>query len=295
MNRIEAAFARQRDDGSRSVIPFVVGGHPSLEATIALLPELARAGAAIMEIGIPFSDPIADGPVISEAMRSALDHGTTPAKLFEAIASVRSTVDAAIVFMVSVSIVERMGRGPFIEAARKAGADGLVIPDLDLDEAPAVAEICRSSGISLSMLVAPATGADRMRRIVACSSGFIYLLARQGVTGSDSARAVDREGERREQPAAADLGRRVRELRSISDLPIACGFGISTASQVATVTAHADAAIVGSALVRAMDEPLSVITSAANAKASAAPAATASIAAAVALMREVSRGLPSTT
>jgi len=273
-NRIEAAFEVQRREGTGSIIPFVVGGHPSLAATAAILPALAAGGARIIEIGVPFSDPIADGPVISEAMRRALDAGATPARLFESIGAIRSSIDAALVFMVSISIVERMGRTSFIDAAKQAGIDGLVIPDLDLDEAPAVAALCRERGLTLTMLVAPATGGDRARRIVDASSGFIYLLARQGVTGAGIANSDGKAHE----TGAPDLARRVQELRAASELPIACGFGIASAAQVTQVLQHADAAIVGSALVRALD--------ACNSPEKAAAAATA-------FMRDLSGGLRS--
>jgi len=252
MNRIEAAFDRRRREGGRSIVPFVVGGHPDLKATGAVIEALARQGAPVIEIGVPFSDPIADGPVISEAMREAIEHGVTPRSIFEWLPAVRRNVEAGIVLMVSASIVVRMGREAFVDAAEKAGVDGLVVPDDDLDEAPKFAETCRSRGLVLSMLVAPATGADRLRRIVACCSGFVYLLARQGVTGDTAGRTSSSAPSTPTQGAVEELARRVRDLRSLTPLPIACGFGISTPEQVAAVTAHADAAIVGSAFVRAL-------------------------------------------
>jgi len=251
-----AAFVEQRlrtsaSKRGASVIPFIVGGHPSLGATERTLAALAGAGAPIVEVGVPFSDPIADGPVISQAMKRAIESGTTPAALLASIARVRAGVPAGIVLMVSVSIVERIGRERFVGAACDAGADGLVVPDLDLDEAPEMAACCRSRGLCMAMLVAPASSPERRRRIVEHCSGFVYLLARQGVTGAGSRASADANS--RPNDAEEDLSRRVAELRSITSLPIACGFGISTRAQVEMVLRHADAAIVGSSLVRGMD------------------------------------------
>lgn len=229
------------------MVPFVVGGYPSLTALGQALVALSVAGAAVIEIGVPFSDPIADGPVISEAMRHAIEGGTTPSRLFDEIARVRSSVSAAIVLMVSTSIVERVGRERFLRSARAAGVDGVIVPDLDLDEAPDLSATCRELGLSLSMLVAPSSSPDRCRRIIESCSGFVYLLARQGVTGT---------GSEHSSGSRSELSRRVADLRSITKLPIACGFGISTPEQVAEVMKSADAAIVGSAFVRVMSESL---------------------------------------
>lgn len=258
-------------------MPFVVGGHPDLKATGAVIEALVREGAPVIEIGVPFSDPIADGPVISEAMREAIEHGVTPRSIFEWLPEVRKRIDAGIVLMVSASIVVRMGRDAFLDAAVKAGVDGLVVPDDDLDEAPQLAESCRSRGLVLSMLVAPATGPDRLRRIVACSSGFVYLLARQGVTGDAGMKGPSVPSSKAGEDAVQELARRVRDLRAITPLPIACGFGISTPDQVAAVTAHADAAIVGSAFVRAISGASSADDAARRAEA---------------LMKQLTAGLP---
>lgn len=278
MNRTEAAFDRRRRDrtGARPqvtsvdldgrvipgipgvpgvpgapaapVIPFVVGGHPTLEATGAVLTALAAEGAPVIEIGVPFSDPIADGPTISEAMCRAIEGGVTPGALLRSMAPVIRTIESAVILMVSTSIVERIGREAFVRQAAEAGVAGVILPDLDLDEAEAVGAICSSHGLTLSLLAAPATGPERLRAIAALSTGFIYLLARQGVTGDASSRVA--EGVSTE---VAELERRARELRALTTLPIICGFGISTAAQVATVAPFVDGIVVGSAFVRAID------------------------------------------
>lgn len=257
MNRIEAVFAQLRASQRRALMPFVCGGHPGTGATAAVLPELERAGASVIEVGIPFSDPIADGPVIAAAMHAALKSGATPESVFAEVASVRGRVNAGLVAMCSVSIVQRMG-GPgsggagsrgspargFVRRARAAGFDGLIIPDAPLEESGELIAAARDEGLMLSLLVAPTTPADRAARIAAACSGFVYLLARAGITG--------------ETAGTPQVAARVAALRRVTALPIACGFGIATPEHVRAVVGpppdgDADAAIVGSALVRVMD------------------------------------------
>lgn len=221
-------------------MPFVCGGHPEPGATARALPELEAAGASIVEVGIPFSDPIADGPVIAAAMHTALQRGSTPQTVFDEVASVRSGLKIGLVAMVSVSIVHRMG-GPdgFVGKAKSAGFDGFIFPDAPLEESAVFAEAAARAGLTASLLISPTTSTRRMEAIAKACTGFVYLLARTGITG-----------ERQDAPEVAGM---VSAIRQVTDLPIACGFGISTAEHVRAVTKHADAAIVGSALVRRMD------------------------------------------
>ncbi|MEO1534382.1 MAG: tryptophan synthase subunit alpha, partial [Planctomycetota bacterium] len=193
------------------------------------------------EIGFPFSDPIADGPVVAAAMHEALQHGATPQGVLKEVAAARSSIDMCLMSMVSVSIVERLG-GPasFVERAANAGFDGFIFPDIAVEEAEPYVNACASAGVGCSLLVAPSTPIDRLRTIADNASGFVYLLARAGITG-----------ERRDAP---DISDRVQALRDVTDLPVAVGFGISSAEHVRAVVEHADAAIVGSALVRRMSE-----------------------------------------
>lgn len=222
-------------------MPFVCGQHPERGMTAAMLPAIERAGGSIVEVGVPYSDPIADGPVIASAMHQALARGSTPESLLEEVASVRNKVSVGIVAMVSVSVVHRMG-GPagFASLARQAGFDGLIIPDLPLEESGPAIEAVRTEGLTLSLLISPTTSAKRIRLITRGSTGFVYLIARTGITG-----------ERNEVP---EIGQRVAGIREATTLPIACGFGIRSAEQVRAVVQHADAAIVGSAIVRAAEE-----------------------------------------
>ena len=235
-----------RSGGRGGLMPFITGGFPSPEVTAAVLPELQRAGASIVEIGFPFSDPIADGPVIASSMHEVLERGGTPRDIFDAVREVRSSISIGLVAMVSQSIVQRMGVDRFLGDAAGAGFDGLIVPDADLAEAGSLARAATSRGMTFSMLVAPTTSADRLGRIVQLCSGFVYLLARVGITGE------------RGNFAAARLADRVAEVRALGralgELPVAVGFGISTAEHVRAVVEVADAAIVGSALVRRMAE-----------------------------------------
>ena len=241
MNRIDAAFAGLKERGQGGLMPFVCAGAPTLGALTEILPALGDAGAAVIEVGIPFSDPIADGPVIAAAMHEAIGRGITPTMVFEQVRSVRDRVSSGLVAMVSVSLVHAMGGGePFCRRAKDAGFDGCIFPDAPLEESAELAEACRSSDLTCSLLIAPTTPEDRARLIAERCSGFVYLLARAGITG-----------ERSDAPRVAD---RVRMLRGVTRLPIACGFGISTPEHVRAVVEHADAAIVGTALVRRLEQ-----------------------------------------
>lgn len=254
MNRIDAIFRDLRASGSRGLMPFVCGGHPSLGTTQGVLPALERAGASIVEIGFPFSDPIADGPVIAAAMHEALLAGVTPRSVLDTVsASRRAGLKIGVVAMISVSIVERMGPRRLVQGAAAAGFDGFIFPDVPLEESEPLLGPVRDAGLTASLLVAPTTPPERMARIVRACSGFVYLLARVGITGAQQT------GGAAEADDPAALRQRVALLRTMTDLPIACGFGIATPDDVrATVRsadrggAGADAAIVGSALVKRM-------------------------------------------
>lgn len=239
MSRIETIFAERRGGGKKCLAPFVVAGRPSVEALGDVLRAVEGAGASIVEVGFPFSDPIADGPVIAEAMHHALEDGATTGGVFEALAAARDSIGLGIVAMVSVSIVGRIGNQAFVERAKAAGVDGFIFPDLPVEESAELLSVVRGAGLTASLLIAPTTPMARAERIARACSGFIYMLARTGITG--------------ERDDAPEIGERVAQLRGVTDLPIACGFGISTAAQVRAVVEHADAAIVGSALVRRME------------------------------------------
>ncbi|HMN96322.1 MAG TPA: tryptophan synthase subunit alpha [Phycisphaerales bacterium] len=236
---------RRRGRGGGALMPFLVAGHPDLAATEATIEAIAAAGAQAIELGIPFSDPIADGPVIAEAMHAALRHGATPEAILAMVRRLRAgsgqARDLPIIAMVSISIVDRIGRDRFVGDLASAGIDGLIVPDLDLDEAPALRGSCDRAGISFALLIAPTTPQSRAAQIAGLCSGFVYVLARTGITGERGA-------------LPAGLPARIAALRAATPLPLAVGFGISTPEQVRDVLAVAEGAIVGSALVRRIEE-----------------------------------------
>lgn len=240
MNRVARAFTRARTEERTAVMPYVTAGDPAGTPFGALLVALEKGGADIIEIGIPFSDPIADGPVIASAMYRALETGVSPGIVFDQIAAVRDELDVALVAMVSMSIVTTLEIDAFVKRAGECGLDGLIVPDADLDDFLVLQNACRLEGLSLTPLVAPSCTPERIQRIVDQASGFVYLLARAGVTGA-----------RAEVP---DIEGRVQAIRDMTDLPIGVGFGISNGHHVAEVGRHADGAIVGSALVKHLHE-----------------------------------------
>lgn len=244
MGRIESIFDELRGANRKAIMPFVCAGHPRADALPEMLLALQDAGASIVEVGIPFSDPIADGPIIAAAMHKAIQAGCTPAMVVDQIASVRDRLRIGLVAMVSISIMQRLastsGPASVVARFRDSGIDGFIFPDLPLEESGAWRTASAEAGLSCTLLIAPTTSPERAAAIAQASTGFIYLLARSGITG-----------ERSEMP---DLSGRIAELRRISKLPIAVGFGITTPDHVRHVVQTADAAIVGSALVRRLTD-----------------------------------------
>ncbi|MFO0831169.1 MAG: tryptophan synthase subunit alpha [Phycisphaerales bacterium] len=246
MGRTEEAFQGPAGQSHKGLMPFICAGYPRPGLLKELFQALEIAGASICEVGIPFSDPIADGPVIAQAMHQALEQGATPAKVFEEVKAARPHTSLALIAMVSVSIVHRMGGADpraFCRLAADAGFDGLIIPDVPVEESGPYKDAADAAGLSFTLLIAPTTSRERAERIVKASSGFVYLLARTGTTGENAANAQ-----------TIDLAARTAALRDMTSLPIACGFGISTPEHAAAVARHADGVIVGSALVRRMGE-----------------------------------------
>lgn len=239
-------------------MPFVVAGHPTPDALPGILRALQEAGADAVEIGVPFSDPIADGPVIAAAMHDALVAGTTVESVLQSVASIRDEITMPLVAMVSVSIVDRLGGPAFFDRLFEAGFDGAIVPDADLDALEPLVEAADRRDLAFTTLIAPDTSTARASQIARSARGFVYVLARKGLTG-----------ERHEAP---DLERRVAELRAVTDLPLAAGFGIATSDHVRAVLKDADGAIVGSALVRVMTAAVEQAT-AGEAVAAAAKAA----------------------
>ena len=239
MGRIDTIFAKLRTADARGLMPFITGGHPTTDTTTALLQGLAEAGACICEVGIPFSDPIADGPVIAGAMYRTLVSGVTVDNVIASVAAARSHTELGIVAMVSHSIVHRRGDGAFVHTLADAGFDGMIVPDIDLERATTLLPAIDERDMSFSMLISPTTPDARIAELCNCCRGFVYLLARAGITGTSS--------------SLEGLPQRMAVLRKATELPIAVGFGIASAQSVAEAVEHCDAAIVGSALVSALD------------------------------------------
>ena len=240
MGRLQDMFAGHRAAGTGALMPFLTAGYPSQESTAKLIRSVASAGAHALEIGIPFSDPIADGPVISQSMHASLQAGTTPDRVMEVISSIREEVDIPLIAMLSISIVNRRGGASFVHNIVDAGFDGLIIPDADLEDLAAISSAVDERSVAFSTLVAPDSSSQRIAAITSHCREFVYLLTRRGLTGSQA------EVPRVEGPVAL--------IRASTELPIAAGFGISTPEHVRGVLADTDGAIVGSALVQVIDE-----------------------------------------
>jgi tryptophan synthase alpha chain len=222
-------------------MPFIPAGYPDLATTGALLPALENAGASIIEIGLPFSDPIADGPVIQEAFTAALKNNLKMADVLATVAKVRASVSIPLVAMGSYSIVYRYGLDRFIADAKQAGIDALILPDLPPPEAESICKKVQAAGLDTILLVAPTTSPQRRKQIAALSSGFIYYLSVTGITG-----------ERKDLPA--NIVGNLKQLREVSKVPVCVGFGIATAEHMKQLAPHADGGIVGSAVVRVMQK-----------------------------------------
>ncbi len=239
MNRISETFARLKREHSHGLIPFITAGDPDLETTYELMIELAEAGAAIIELGVPFSDPIADGPVIQRASERALSSskdGVGVADALELARRVRLKTDVPIILFSYFNPLLQYGLERLANDARAAQVDGMLVTDLIPEEAGEFSALLKTRGLDLIFLVAPTSTDARLRLVAKRASGFIYAVSRAGVTGA--------------QTTVSDGAQKlVARVRAVSDLPIAVGFGISNADQVEEVLSYADAAVVGSAIV----------------------------------------------
>jgi tryptophan synthase alpha chain len=235
--RIAAAFAEH--DKAAALMPYLMGGFPDLDASLAAGLAAADAGADLLELGIPFSDPLADGPVIHSAATAALAGGATPHGVLRVCEGLAERLP--VILMVYTNVVLTAGPEAFALRAASAGAAGLIVPDLPHDEAGEVRAACDSEGLALVPLVAPTTTPERVEEIGAEARGFVYTVSLTGVTGE--------RGE-----LASDLENTVARVRAATELPVAVGFGISTAAQARTVAEIADGVVVGSRIVRAVDE-----------------------------------------
>lgn len=231
MSRISDAFSK-----GKAFIPFITAGDPDLSITEKLVPAMAEAGADLIELGIPFSDPVAEGIVIQEADQRALLSGTTADKIFDSVRRIRTKTDVPLAFMTYINPIFVYGSERFIKNASECGIDALIVPDLPFEEKNELSPICQKYGMDLISLIAP-TSKERIETIASQAEGFVYCISSMGVTG------VRKE-------ISADIGEMVSLVRKASKIPCAIGFGISTPEQAMELSKSADGIIVGSAIVK---------------------------------------------
>jgi tryptophan synthase alpha chain len=238
---LSAAFADARESGRAALVPYVTAGHPAPADALPVLRMLAEEGADVIELGVPFSDPLADGPVIQRSSFRAIAQGADLSWTLETLTAFRHEHDTPVVLFTYLNPVLRFGVERFIEQATRAGAQGVLLTDLPVGADAALEQRFADSPLDLIRLIAPTTPPERARHIARSARGFLYYVSRTGVTGTH-------------QSLAAGLADEVRRLRGETAVPVAVGFGISTPEQAATVAQVADGVVVGSALVQALDE-----------------------------------------
>ena len=231
MSKIQKAF-----EGKKAFIPFITCGDPDLETTEQLVYAMERAGASLIELGIPFSDPTAEGPVIQGANLRALSGGVTTDKIFDLVVKIRKNTAIPLVFMTYANVVFSYGTERFIKRAAEIGMDGLILPDVPFEEKEEFDRVCREYGLDLISLIAP-TSHERISMIAKEAEGFVYCVSSLGVTGMRS-------------QITTDIGAMVELVKAQKDIPCAVGFGISTPEQAKKMAAQSDGAIVGSAIVK---------------------------------------------
>jgi tryptophan synthase alpha chain len=243
--RISKRFAELRASGELGIVAYITAGDPSLDATLKFVLALAEAGGDVIELGVPFSDPLADGPTIQRASERALKSGTTLVGVIDLVRRIRLSSQVPIVLFSYYNPILQMGLEKFASAASDAGADGVLATDLTPEEADDYRRILAAHHLDTIFLGAPTSTDERLAKIAACSSGFLYLISRTGVTGAKDA-------------LPDDLPSLVRRARSVTQLPIAVGFGISLPGHVSVLGGLADAAVIGSALVSEIEKAHSV-------------------------------------
>jgi tryptophan synthase alpha chain len=236
MNRIVEKFSALKQAGQKGLVVYIGAGDPQLDATCELALAFDRAGVAVLELGVPFSDPLADGLVNQLAAQRGLESGTTPPKVLATVKAIRAHSQIPIVLYVYFNLLHRQGLAAFIRDAAAAGVDGLLVLDLPPEESDNYEALMRAAGLCNIYLIAPTTPDERMEIIAKRATGFIYYVSREGVTGM-------------QQSVAANLAEQVAKIRTHTALPIAVGFGVSNPEQAALVARHADGVVVGSAIV----------------------------------------------
>ena len=238
---IEEAFAKAKQRGRCAFIPYLTGGYPDPDSCSDILKALDECGADIIEVGVPFSDPLADGPTIQRSGKIALDAGMTPQKVLDLVERVSGSLESPVVIMTYWNPILAMGPESFAEKAQKAGVAGVIVPDLPPEEAESWSDAARSAGLDTIFMAAPTTPDHRLKRIVSLTKGFLYYVSLTGVTGA-SLDMSDR------------LLGKIEKIRAMTDVPLAVGFGISTPQHAKSIASVADGVIVGSELIRRIPE-----------------------------------------
>lgn len=241
MNKIEVLLKDMKKKGKRAFIPYIMAGDPDLEKTREALMLFERIGADIVELGVPFTDPLADGPTIQRASERALKNGITLRKVMEFVKEMRELTSIPIVLMTYYNPVFKYGEERFVKEAVKYGVDGIIVPDLPPDEAKDLIRLSRRHGLATIFLLAPTSTEERIRKVVKASRGFIYYVSITGITGARL--EVDKS-----------LDDSIKRIRTLTDKPVCIGFGVSNPEEASRMSAIADGVIVGSAIVRVLNE-----------------------------------------
>ncbi|MFT8314959.1 MAG: tryptophan synthase subunit alpha [Clostridium sp.] len=240
MNRIEAKFNELKDKNEKAMIPFVTAGDPDLETTIELVNAMEKAGADIIELGVPYSDPLADGPTIQASSQRSLKNGTTIAKIMDTVKKIRLNTEVPLVYLVYYNSVFNYGIERFIKDCSEVGIDGVIIPDLPIEERKDILALGDKYNVALIPLIAP-TSKERIKNIVKNASGFIYCVSTNGVTGARN-------------EIKTDLNEYMSTVAQYAEIPKALGFGISSAKMAKELKDYCDGIIIGSAIVKKVDE-----------------------------------------
>ncbi len=234
---LESAFQRRKRDGGKALVTYIMAGDPDLGTTEKIVQAFSGIDVDVIELGVPFSDPIADGPVIEAAGQRALRQHVSLEKTLKLVEEMRLHIDTPIVIMTYFNLFYQFGLEEFAERAAKAGVDGVIVPDLPLEESQELNEVLEKKGLAYIYLIAPTSTNERIKKISGAARGFIYYVSRTGVTGE-------------QKSIANDLAANVKRIQGLTSLPVAVGFGISSPEQAVEIASYADGVVIGSAIVR---------------------------------------------
>jgi tryptophan synthase alpha chain len=245
MNRIDRTFKTLRKNGRKALIPYIMAGDPDLDATKKYINDLESSGADIIELGVPFSDPLADGPTIQRAAERSLQKGTTLRKVLSLVKEIRRTSEIPLILMTYYNPIFKLGIESFITKAVKAGVDGVIIPDLIPDEADEFMKLSRQHNLDTIFLLAPTSTDERIRKVTKASTGFIYYVSITGITGAKLSMGTL-------------MKKTLKTINGTTSKPVAVGFGVSTAKEASSVSKLADGVIIGSAIVKLIAKKKSI-------------------------------------